>query len=212
MECQCTNPSHGQMQMRIESLEQENKTLNQFVDYFRNESHPYYFERTVTEGNFELMRLFIEKKIFKVNAHFIYDSDFHTDRLPPFFFAVKKGQLVCADVLLQLGANINQQIRGFTPLEYAIQHKRKNTADWLLERRAGVCTDTLNLACEAVYTDIILKLLKGGIKPITGNGWFGPKNTIDYAPKEHQAEIQKIFDEFAAANQTPDKVINFEEK
>jgi len=195
---ECTN-DYSQILQRLEALEEENRVLKSFVvyksgNYRENES---IFKHAIDTEDSKLMEFCLTNKLVEVHTLVGRESE----RNYPLFYAIQKGKLVCAEILFKHRANIN---RGLdyqtykTPLEYAAAHKNAHAAlDWLIAKKADVTTDALNLACEAVNTYAIEKLLESGAKPIAGNSILGPKNTIDYAPKEKQAAIQKIFDEFA---------------
>jgi len=194
---ECTS-DYSKILQRLEALEEENRVLKTFViNYARFRENATVFKGALDVGNSDVVEFCLKNKLVQVDTlvgfNGVYDY--------PLFYAVTKGKLVCAEILLNHGANINQghDYRHWkTPLEFAAAHKNAHAQlDWLIAKKADVTTDALNLACEAVNTYAIRKLLEAGAKPIAGNSMFGPKNSITYAPKEKQAAIQKIFDEFA---------------
>jgi len=196
---ECTS-DYSKILQRIENLERENKVLNDYVDLhnvvsWRGEG----FEEAISYGKSDLVELYLAKKIRKADA-MGREAKHH------FFLAIEKGQLVCADILLKYGAGVDntgyfhQKECHITPLEYtALDPDKLSTLEWVLQRQPDIQkTRALNFACEVANVAGIRLLLKAGVQPTT-NTWFS--NTISYAPKENREEIQRIFDEFAAANQ-----------
>jgi len=232
---ECTNLDHAQLQMRLEALEEENKTLKEFADLASHAAN-YVLSEAMESQNKALVD-FCRPKINFINQNDIKkaikggygDVVSRYIELKPqsyasaFHYSLEVQQLGFAQIFLDTGrVNINEKF-GYTikknknshdanlsPLEMTVIGNKAKSFEWLLKQKDVETEGALNLACQEVMTFAILKLLEAGVKPVIDN--IFRKNTIDYAPKESREKIQKIFDDFAKANQTPDRVVNFEEK